>query len=81
MSDHPSALVAKATLIGMTFTVVIHIVSLTYLPLLIFRMRNKLSIHFLINLSSSTIGAILSFPYSIHIIAEWNDISKITETL
>lgn len=79
MSDVPTEIEFTVVLIGITFTVIVHTISLLFLPCLIIRMRKKLSIHFLINIVVAALAALISFPYSIQLLYGWNGISKLLQ--
>lgn len=70
------ALESRCTLFGVTITMALIVISLMFLPLFIYRMKKKLSIHFLINLTSAVIGIIISIPWNVQMLVDWNGESR-----
>lgn len=71
-----SPIQAQITLLGLIISFLLNLFSLSFLPLLVFRLRRKLSVHFLINLISTILAVIISLTYSLQLLAGWNGQGK-----
>lgn len=75
-TDSYNPIKATVSLIGTSISLILFTIILTFMPILIIKMRKELSAHLLINLTSSVIGVIVSYSFVMQILIGWNGTGK-----